>query len=1423
MSPRAISTCIAFAVLSLPGIAPPLLAAAEPERVRLADDFAANSLEKYRIAGAVAWQKGRITLKEGSSIERPAEIGSVAAVRAVVQLPDSKEDLDLVFVFKGQKQKAALVLRQTAGKLTLVNRGNPEEVVALTAPEGAREWVVRGEWQYGLLRAKAWPSGGKEPNGWQTIRMAHEDFDDLQCVSILAEKGPGASMMHLEISGEAAKRWSDEGKEKQFEQAVQLWGEATQLNGRGKYADAAARCQQAVDLATKAISADFCFTILFRRDLVVMRRNVGNYWAARSLAASVLEDATKVFGPDHPHTATAHNHLALAMYYLNEDRGAGEHWRAALAIHERARGGEHADVALTLDNLGALASRQGKYVEARKHHERALPIFRKTRGGEHIDTLACMENLGIALLHLNDTEAAEKLLREALAGYRKSLPEDHPAMGMCIANLGCCLHQRGLVAESRPLLEKAAEHCRRYLGPRHPLTLQVLNNLGVALSELGDLAAARPVLEAALAVRRQVLPADSPQIADNLVNLAALLRDMDRLESAAKYYRQALAINRKVRPDHPHTAINLRSLGFVLLLLRDVRDARRCYEEALPLFEKRYGPDAKATAEVRFYFGGLLAHDGDQVEARRQLERASSAVQKAYGKDSREAADALAALGSSLNQAGDPLIAIDLLEQALAIYRKRLSTDAVETVAALMALGLARLHHHEPEKAAACWEEARTLVDRRKDQPDDEKRPRKDHPPTQRCDLLNMLGYYRLSQEEPKKAIPLLEESLRLSRIVYGPDNRETVIRENNLVMARFDAGDGEAGRKGFEAVLPRAVQAFGANHPATTGIHGNLARALERAGDKEAAWREQVVATRASVEHLRHFASAGSRRDHAVLRGLPRVEFEILMVLADRRDSLSAAQRDELFALVLDIKAFGAQVEGDRQEALALGDDRQARAVYAQLRSVRQRLADTILQGAGPVPAKNHETAINNLQKLELRLERDLADRTAGFAATRAARRAGPAEIAPRLPPGAVLVEVVKYAHGTLWPTIPQADQPRGGYWAYAALLLGRDADGRPQTSFVSLGPAEPIEAAITAWRAVVQKGGRDARTDEALRRLAWEPIARLLPEKTERLFLAPDGEFALLPFEAIQLSDGSYLVERYGVSYVSCGRDLMPRAAPKEKPGPAVLVADPDFDAAAATSSSLSLPLNPAPRPGTLTLRFATLPGFAREADAVEKLLRDGKCEVRSLRRGEATEEAVAAAARPRLLYLVTHGFFLPGHQEPVAPPTVRGLSLVEQGSGTVTAPPLANDPLMRCGLALSGANRWQERGRAGASDGLLTALEVENLDLWGTELVVLSACETEVGERQLGEGALGLRHSFREAGARTVVASLWKVPDRETEQLMTRFLALWLSGTPKAEALRQAQRELIARLRDSGDAKRKGAPPLYWAGFICHGQPE
>jgi CHAT domain-containing protein len=366
----------------------------------------------------------------------------------------------------------------------------------------------------------------------------------------------------------------------------------------------------------------------------------------------------------------------------------------------------------------------------------------------------------------------------------------------------------------------------------------------------------------------------------------------------------------------------------------------------------------------------------------------------------------------------------------------------------------------------------------------------------------------------------------------------------------------------------------------------------------------------------------------------------------------------------------------------------------------------------------------------------------------------------------------------------------------------------------------SEKSGALITARHAAEQ--GREVFAkdpiDQALRQRLWEPLAKVLPAHAKQLVIAPDGELSLVPFEAIRLADGKYLVERFQIRYVSSGRDLMPRPGPKGKAATALLFADPDYDALdKSPAAKADSPARPT-RSGDWMPKgkaFKPLPGFTREAEAVAKLLKAKGWNVQALQKGHASEEALAKVNRPRLLYFVTHGFFLPDLGRPLDKEGLRELNLVALGTPKFHLPPPRHDPRLRSGLALAGANRWKERSAQGLSDGLLTALEVENLDLWGTDLVVLSACETGLGQVQVGEGVLGLRRAFQLAGARTVLASLWKVPDAETEQLMTAFFQRWLKGADKAEALRAAQLQLIAQLRAGSSAldpgQRPGSPIL------------
>jgi len=205
-----------------------------------------------------------------------------------------------------------------------------------------------------------------------------------------------------------------------------------------------------------------------------------------------------------------------------------------------------------------------------------------------------------------------------------------------------------------------------------------------------------------------------------------------------------------------------------------------------------------------------------------------------------------------------------------------------------------------------------------------------------------------------------------------------------------------------------------------------------------------------------------------------------------------------------------------------------------------------------------------------------------------------------------------------------------------------------------------------------------------------------------------------------------------------------------------------------------------------------------------------------------GAALEAPLKACKSPRILHLATHGFFLPDQKRDPNKERGQQLSAFGGASGAETsrmAGPGLENPLLRSGLALAGANTWCRGGSLPpeAEDGILTAEDVSGLNLLDSDLVVLSACETGLGEVRTGEGVFGLRRAFVLAGTKGLVMSLWKVPDEETRMLMEDFYQRILKQQPgqsRAEALRAAQLAM--------KEKEEYRDPLYWGAFIYEGDP-
>ena len=452
--------------------------------------------------------------------------------------------------------------------------------------------------------------------------------------------------------------------------------------------------------------------------------------------------------------------------------------------------------------------------------------------------------------------------------------------------------------------------------------------------------------------------------------------------------------------------------------------------------------------------------------------------------------------------------------------------------------------------------------------------------------------------------------------------------------------------------------------------------------------------------------------------------------------------------------------------------------------------------------------------------VEDRLAQRSAGLAGARAPARADADAVARLLPARARLVEYVRFRP----LDFGAADSARvRGAARYAAFVLG--PAGGPR--LVDLGAAAPIDALAQRFRERIdgfdpgRLGRRQrlrqerllARTTAALHAALLAPLA--LPDGGP-LYVSPDGALHGLPFAILPDAEGRRADERHRVSLLTSGRDLVRLdARPEAPPGELVVFAGVDYAAGggldgggldgAGSDAGAAPELRPALRSGRSARiaaqlgRFDALPGTDREAAALAGLAESSRLVLGA----DATEAALLAVERPWRLHIATHGFFLrPDAPAGAADEGLRG--------GTAGAPLQAvASPLLRSGLALAGANGGRDDA---GGDGIATAFELSGLDLRGTDMVVLSACETGLGEIEAGEGVLGLRRAFELAGAETVVMSLWKVPDAATTALMTAFYEGLGAGLGKAEALRAAAATVRAR--------PEWSHPYWWGAFVLAG---
>jgi CHAT domain-containing protein len=494
-----------------------------------------------------------------------------------------------------------------------------------------------------------------------------------------------------------------------------------------------------------------------------------------------------------------------------------------------------------------------------------------------------------------------------------------------------------------------------------------------------------------------------------------------------------------------------------------------------------------------------------------------------------------------------------------------------------------------------------------------------------------------------------------------------------------------------------------------------------------------------------------------------------------------------------------------------AQGNYSQAELLFQRslaIREVDNKQSDQYRQQVGTLKAQADE------------LEAILSRRSAQF--RKASQPVTLEAVQQLIPADAALVELVLYQ-----PFNPKATKPdeTWGTPRYVAYVLHSQGEAK----WVDLGEAAPINQSVEDFRKALQSDASDVQpVARALDAKLMQPIRKLLGN-TRNVLLSPDSQLNLIPFAALVDENNRYLVENYSINYLSSGRDLLRLQNHAQSRSAPVVMANPDYDKPGdptsvqlvarggsnqnanartvplSTKSAQTRNSNNRGLIDVLQQSFAPLPNTAQEADAIAQLLSG----VTVLTGSQATENAIKQLHGSMILHIATHGFFHLGEDvQEVAPPDFSVTTFLQNTrSAKLTVRPSEN-PLLRSGIALAGANPR----KSGDEDGILTALEAAGLDLSGTKLVVLSACETGLGEATNGQGVYGLRRAFAIAGAESQLISLWAVNTYATKTLMVNYYQRLKNNVGRSEALRQTQLEMLR--------SQNYQHPYYWAAFIPSG---
>jgi CHAT domain-containing protein/tetratricopeptide (TPR) repeat protein len=1027
-------------------------------------------------------------------------------------------------------------------------------------------------------------------------------------------------------------------------------------------------------------------------------------------------------------------------------------------------------IAASLNNRAAISQGNGDFKQAEAYYREALSKLDKMNT-KHVQRYAeTIQNLAVLLSDQGNVTEAVNLLKESISLLSAAGEIDNTLGQSAKLKLANVFLKSGEKDKSKTLYKEVLANTSKRSLVNSTEWVIAMNGIGTVYQREGNLRSADSVFHDLISRYDDGRITRDFTYPVALNNYAALNQTQGSFLEAHNLFRRASNFIQKQRGVmNISYAIALENLAFVNLQMGLLQEAKPQIDSILTIYEKLLGKQSLDYASVQISLGKYYQSSGDYPSAEPCFKSAYQTVKNLKGSQQpEELVEAISALAIFYQTMGNYEEAEPLFKQALDVTAQTLGKNSSDYSTVLQNLATLYQMQGKLQLATPMLEQALAI---------DEKVYGQNHP-QYAIPLKNLAAVYQKLGKLDNAQI-LLERALKISETVFGKNHPSYALTISNLAALYQDRGKFQEAGKAWEQSVALRKTLLGEQHPDyARSLYGLATNYFAQAKFKEANGHYKTVVAHYLKQITENFPSLSEQEKGAFYSKIKPVfesyqDFCIQYYKANPADPESKILLSQLYDVQLATKALLLNSSNKvRQSILASGDNILINTFRQWLDTKEQIVRFYSLS----VEERKLEEDVSVLQQRANELEKSLSLKSSLFRQM-TEKEITHNDVATALRDGEAAAEIIR---------IKRKFQTDSVY--YVALII---KPGNPQPSLIIWPNGNALENRRFKFH---RNSIKHHFTDTISYDHYWKPLADGIAG-TQNVFLSCDGIFNKVNFNTLlNRATKRWVLDDFTISLVSNTKDIISRQDHTTSKGDVNLYGNVDFHLTGVSATPGS---HSATRNFGFGDQIPMLPATEKEVDLIQKLIQSEKTKAFTFKMADANEINLKKTRNPAILHIATHGFFLNDVD-------------VDENAGEAEEK-FFNNPLLRSGILLAGAGTKKTDGNlASDEDGILTAYEAMNLYLDETDLVVLSACETGLGEVRNGEGVYGLQRSFMVAGSNAVMMSLWQVDDVATQELMVEFYKHWMEGQPKLDAFKKAQLLI----------KEKYKSPYYWGAFILVG---